>query len=85
MQRDNSTGLPPGVYKNKSGTYGTRTCKSWDGKSSIRLGTFNTAEEASQVFMKYKYQCIRTKANFYKDYLPEYIYHKLMTLEGGIL
>ena len=84
MERDNSSGLPSGVYKNKSGTYGARTCKSWDGKSSVRLGTYNTAEEANQAFLKYKYQCIKEKANFYKDYLPEYIYNKLIELGSNI-
>lgn len=77
-ERSNSSGLPSGVYKNKSGTYGTITCSSWDGKASVRLGTYNTAEEARHAFLRYKYKCIKEKANFYKDYLPEYIYNKLM-------
>lgn len=67
-------GYPLGVYKNKSGTYGARATY-----TNKRIGTFATAEEASNAYRQIKTESLHKTTNKYKKYLPKSIYDILIS------
>ena len=69
-------GYPLGVYKNKSGTYGARAIY-----TNKRIGTFKTAEEASNAYKQIKTESLHKTVNEYKKYLPKFIYDVLIAYE----
>ena len=76
VKRDNSRGENPiGVHPNSSGNYQVH-CNNGYGKT-IALGTYNSKEEAFQVYKQHKEKVIKEVIDSYEGKIPEPYYSKL--------
>ena len=78
VKSDNSRGKDPiGVRPNSSGNYEAR-CSNGYGKQ-VSLGTYNSKEEAFQVYKEYKEKVIKEVIDSYEGVIPEPYYSRLKT------
>ena len=78
VKSDNSRGKDPiGVRPNSSGNYEAR-CSNGYGKQ-VSLGTYNSKEEAFQVYKQYKEKVIKEVIDSYEGVIPEPHYSRLKT------
>ena len=78
VKSDNSRGKDPiGIRPNSSGNYGVR-CSNGYGKQ-VSLGTYNSKEEAFQVYKQYKESLIKETIESYEGVIPEPHYSRLKT------
>ena len=78
VKHDKARGNNPiGVTPRESGNYEAR-CNNGHGKM-IHLGTYNTKEEAFQVYKKYKEKLIKKAIDEYEGIIPEPHYSRLKT------
>ena len=78
VKHDKARGNNPiGVTPRESGNYEAR-CNNGHGKM-IHLGTYNTKEEAFQVYKKYKEKLIKKVIDEYEGIIPEPHYSRLKT------
>ena len=87
VKRQNYRGeLPIGVYYHKSNKkYQVNLSVFKDGKSTTKyLGSFNTADEAFEVYKQAKEEYIKEVADEYKDKIPTELYEAMYTYEVDI-
>ena len=78
IKHDNARGNDPiGVRLRQSGNYQAR-CSNAYGKY-VTLGTYNSEEEAFQVYKKYKEKVIKETIDSYEGKIPEPYYSRLKT------
>lgn len=74
--KKNKKGLPTGVsYSEKTGKYTASISK--DGRN-VKLGSYNTVEEAIEVYKEHKKAEIVSVADSYKDMIPEVLYNAML-------
>ena len=77
LKRENARGeTPMGVFKGEGSVSFESYCKT-GGKVKVRLGSFNTSEEAFQAYKEFKEQYIKQVAEEYKDKIPTKLYNAL--------
>lgn len=71
-------GLPAGVSRSPSGKF-RASCR--DGKRSVKLGTFPTAQEAFLAYKEFKEGVIKSAADEYKNVISDRLYKSLCSYE----
>lgn len=74
--KPNSNGLPNGITKINNGYKATY--------NTIKLGTFDTLEDAYESYAKEKERCIKEIAEEYKNIIPQNVYEALLNYEVRI-